>query len=386
MNILMFEMKNVCYNSYIYFTEALSEELVKQGHSVEIFSLSENNLDDLEQYVGQKFDALIDFNSDLPRALLDDDSYFLDKIDSPFFNILLDHPLYHHDSLKHKLQNYHVVCLDSNHKSYVEKYYPHIKSITVTPMTGGAAFEQEYIDWDHWENREYKLIFTGSYTSPQRIEKAILALPEFLQENVYTAIDIIKSDQSRTIESVVEELSEMEIYDYIKLDIPLHTQTLYLADAYIRTINRHNLIKELDKCKYPLHLFGTFWNEIDLKNAIIHKELPFNLTFTIFNKAQISANIMPNFKAGAHDRIFSSQLNGAASLTDTSSSLIKEYSQENIIFYKLEEMNELANIVNHHLDHPDSLKKIAQAGFEKANQSHTWTNICNIITESITNA
>ncbi len=382
----MFEMKNVCYNSYIYFTEALSEELVKQGHSVEIFSLSENNLDDLEQYVGQKFDALIDFNSDLPRALLDDDSYFLDKIDSPFFNILLDHPLYHHDSLKHKLQNYHVVCLDSNHKSYVEKYYPHIKSITVTPMTGGAAFEQEYIDWDHWENREYKLIFTGSYTSPQRIEKAILSLPEFLQENVYTAIDIIKSDQSRTIESVVEELSEMEIYDYIKLDIPLHTQTLYLADAYIRTINRHNLIKELDKCKYPLHLFGTFWNEIDLKNAIIHKELPFNLTFTIFNKAQISANIMPNFKAGAHDRIFSSQLNGAASLTDTSSSLIKEYSKENIIFYKLEEMNELANIVNHHLDHPNSLKKIAQAGFTKANQNHTWTNICNIITESITNA
>ncbi|MBR5635731.1 MAG: glycosyltransferase family 1 protein [Pseudobutyrivibrio sp.] len=376
MNFLIFEMKTVCYNSYLYFGDSLGNALTQLGHTVEYFKVDENQLDDLEQYVGMHYDAMFDFNSDLPRALMDDDTYFLDHVDAPFFDIILDHPLYHHDSLKHKISNFHVVCLDDNHKKYIQKYYPHIKSVTATPMTGELAFGKDQIDWDNFENRNYDILFSGTYTAPARLEKAINNMPAPVAETVYELIEMLKTDSTLTIEKAVDMLSETDIYDYINLDKPLHTQTFYLADAYVRCLNRKKLVKALDKCEHPLHLFGALWDELPLKHATIHKELPFNLTFTVFTKAKISVNIMPNFKAGSHDRVFSSQLNGAVTLTDPTILLEKEYqNNKNILFFDLKNIDEATFIVDESLKDLDKLKKIAQEGYEIASKNHTWTEI-----------
>ena len=48
MKILIFEMKTVCYNSYLYFGDALGAALTSLGHSVEYFKIDEDALDDLE--------------------------------------------------------------------------------------------------------------------------------------------------------------------------------------------------------------------------------------------------------------------------------------------------------------------------------------------------
>ena len=384
MRFLMFEMKTVCYNSYLYFADALSKSLSALGHEIEMYSSEAGDYDGLEAYMGQHFDAIIDFNSDLPRALLDDDSYFLNHIDCPFIDIILDHPLYHHDSLKHKLNNFHVICLDENHKNYILKYYPHIKSVSVTPMTGELAFGKELIDWENFDNREYDLLFSGTYTDPVRIERSIHAIPKFLQENVHHLIDMLLADSSLTIEQAVETMSESEIYDYIKSDVPLHTQSFYLADAYVRALNRKNLVKELDKCEHPLHLFGSLWDELELNHAILHREVPFNLSFTLFAKSKISINIMPNFKAGSHDRVFSAQLNGAVSLTDPTASLLKEYTDnKNILYYKLDDMNGLSEIIDTKLKAPEELLKIAQGGYDIAAKNHTWAKIADVVLKLI---
>ncbi len=384
MKFLFFEMKTVCYNSYLYFGDALAAQLKSLGHEVEFFRITDDNLEDLEKYVGCHFDAMIDFNSDLPRALMDDDSYFLDHVDSPFFDIILDHPLYHHDSIKHKLSNLHVICLDEYHKSYIEKYYPHIKSVHVTPMTGELAFAKDSIDWDNYENRPYDILFSGTYTDPTRIEAAIHKIPEFLADNVYTLIDMLLADNTLPIEIAVEQLSKQELYDYINSDLPLHTQSFYLADSYVRCLNRKTLIKELDKCHHNLHLYGSLWDELELKHATIHKEVPFNFSFTLFAKAKLSVNIMPNFKAGAHDRIFSSQLNGAAVLTDRTISLDNEYTDNtNILFFNLDEIEGLNQKVDSALDDIKQLKKIARAGNDIAVKNHTWANIANVLLSAI---
>jgi len=384
MKILFFEMKTVCYNSYLYFGDSLGRALENKGHTVDYFKVEEDNLDDLEKYIGQKYDAIVDFNSDLPRALMDDDSYFLDQIDGPFYDIILDHPLYHHDSLKHKLSNFHVICLDQNHKNYITKYYPHIKTVTVTPMTGELAFGKEKIDWDMFNNRNYDIVFSGTYTDPTRIERAIHKIPDFLAKNVHTLIDMMLADTKLTIEDAVLKLSENEIYDYINSDLPLHTQSFYLADAYVRCLTRKNLVLELDKCKHNVELYGAMWDELDLKHAKIHREIPFNLTFTIFAKTKLSVNIMPNFKAGAHDRIFSSQLNGAAVLTDSTDMINKEYKDsESILLFDLNNMDGLASKIDYILDKPDMLKKIAQAGHEIASKNHTWANIADILIKEL---
>ena len=384
MNFLIFEMKTVCYNSYLYFGDALGNALKEKGHTVEYFKVDEDKLDDLENYVGKSYDALIDFNSDLPRALMDDDSYFLDHVDAPFFDVILDHPLYHHDSLKHKLSNFHVVCLDAKHKAYIEKYYPHIKSVSVSPMTGELAFGQDSINWDMFIERPYDILLSGTYTDPTRLETAIHKLPDLIAANIHQLIDMMLDDSKLTIEDAVESLARNDIYDYINSDLPLHTQTFYLADAYVRCINRKNLVLNLDKCQHSFHIFGSLWEELDLKHAVIHREIPFNLTFTVFSKAKISVNIMPNFKAGSHDRVFSSQLNGAVALTDSTSLLRSEYTdKENILFYNLDDIPNVSNIVDSNLNDLNKLKKIAQGGYAIANANHTWANIADILLSNL---
>ena len=380
MKFLIFEMKTVCYNSYLYFGDSLGAALKKAGHDIEYFKVDEQSLDDLEQFVGKHFDAMIDFNSDLPRALMDDDSFFLDNVDAPFIDVILDHPLYHHDSLKNKLKNFNVVCLDAKHKDYILKYYPHIKSVSVTPMTGELAFGKDSLDWDKFEARPYDITFTGTYTDPIRIETAIKKLPNFLVENIKELIDMMQADSSLTIEDAVETLARNEIYDYINSDLPLHTQTFYLADTYVRCVNRKNLVLALDKCQHKLDLFGGLWEELELNHSTIHREIPFNLTFTIFAKSKLCVNIQPNFKAGCHDRVFSAQLNGAVSLTDPTTMLKSEYTDnENILFYNLDNIDAVTTKVDTALSNLDELKKIAQAGFDIASNNHTWDNIANII-------
>ena len=54
MKILIFEMKTVCYNSYLYFGDALGSALTALGHSVEYFKIDEDALDDLEKYLYEK--------------------------------------------------------------------------------------------------------------------------------------------------------------------------------------------------------------------------------------------------------------------------------------------------------------------------------------------
>ena len=356
----------------------------KLGCDVEYFKVDEQALDDLEQFIGRHYDGLIDFNSDLPRALMDDDSFFLDHVDAPFIDVILDHPLYHHDSLKNKLNNFHVVCLDSNHKDYILKYYPHIKSVTVTPMTGELAFGKDQISFDDFEDRPYDILFSGTYTDPIRIETAIKKLPDFLASNVKELIDMMQSDSRLTIEAAVETLAQNEIYDYINSDLPLHTQTFYLADTYVRCVNRKNLVLALDKCKHKLDLFGGLWEELDLKHATIHREIPFNLTFTVFSKSKLCVNIMPNFKAGSHDRVFSAQLNGAVSLTDPTTLLKKEYKDgENILFYELDDIDAVTAKTDAALLEPSALKKIAQMGYSIAAKNHTWDNIAKVILDSL---
>ncbi|MCR4694586.1 MAG: glycosyltransferase [Pseudobutyrivibrio sp.] len=384
MTFLFFEMKTVCYNSYLYFANALSDSLKAMGHSIEFFRMSDHSLEDLDMYVDKEFDAIIDFNSDLPRVIMDDNSYFLDHVSAPFFDFILDHPLYHHDSLKHKIKNFNVICLDSNHKNYIEKYYPHIKSVLVSHVTGELAFGKKDIDWESFNDRPYDLLFSGTYTDPMRIETAIHKIPDFMVETTHSLIDMLLKDPGLTIESAVEELANTEIYDYINSNLPLHTQSFYLADAYVRSLNRKNLVLALDKSGYDFHLFGSLWDELDLKHAKLHREVPFNLSFTLFAKAKISVNIMPNFKMGCHDRVFSSQLNGAISLTDPTASLLREYKDmESIVYFDLNNMDGILEKIDSCLGNYDKALKIAKNGHDIASHNHTWANIANSVIEFI---
>ena len=85
MKILLFVTRYLCYASNTAFAASLSNELKALGHEVEICNIMgrEDAGERVAGYVGKKFDAVIDFNSTLPRAKAGE-SAFLDEIVAPF--------------------------------------------------------------------------------------------------------------------------------------------------------------------------------------------------------------------------------------------------------------------------------------------------------------
>lgn len=371
--ILICELKSVCYNSYLYFAEKLGEQLHKNGWNVTYFRASEEPLEALERFVDMSFDAVLEFNSDLPKIKMDDDSYFLDHIHAPFYDVILDHPLYHHDMLKQKLSDFHVICLDENHRKYILKNYPHIKSADVVSMTGEEAPHVFPI-----QERSTDVLFCGTYTSPAEVWDAIGNCPSFLGKDIKELIEIMLADSSLSLEQAVEKLMP-ETDSLIAENFPLHMQAYFLADTYLRAYLREKLVRTLTNAGIPLTIYGCDWEkmpDIDTRCLSLHTNVPYPDTFRLMANAKITLNIMPLFKYGSHDRIPAAMLNKSVSVTDQSLLLKQRYTdKKDIVFYDLNNMELLPELLSSLLSDVPRMEAIAEAGYEHAKKNATWENL-----------
>lgn len=131
--ILFVHTRELCYYSGSYFLQQMQKEVAKLGIESQYFSLGQDP-SSLEGILGRHYDGVVDINSKLPYFVLEDDRRFLDVLDAPFYNYIVDHPLYHHPGLIFPLKDYHAIAIDHCHKSYMEKYYPHLQQVAFLPI------------------------------------------------------------------------------------------------------------------------------------------------------------------------------------------------------------------------------------------------------------
>lgn len=373
-SILIFKIKDVCYQSYFYFANALGKALSDLGFSVTYFDTTTEPLEEIDRLCGKTYRAMIDFNSMLPKLKLDSGDYLLDTINAPFYNILLDHPLYHHDLLKQMLRNYHVLCLDHNHVHYAKTCYPHLKSVSFFPMTGSIAVPSV-----PFEKREIPFLFTGSYTPPSRITDVIDTLPAFLKNDTMALIDLLQNRPDLTIEEATRELLADPFFDPDEPDelFPLQVQSFFLADTYQRALQREQTLSTWLREGIHVTICGSHWDEFPYtgKNLTLLPPRPFVDTFSLMQCSKIVGNLLPDFKAGVHDRVYSAMLNGAVSFTDSSTVLREEFTNEKEILYfswKSPAQTISGTSILDLLSDQEELSKIAQAGQKKAQKNHTW--------------
>ncbi len=372
-HFLIVARKSVCYDSYLYFSEALTKALTAAGHTAELFSAVNEPLEALEPLIGRSFDGIFDFNSELPRLKMEDGSYFLDQIDAPFYDIILDHPLYHHDTLKQTVSDFHVLCLDENHKNYIKAYYPHISSSHVFPMTGediapaDTAYPEKSID----------LFFSGTYTDYREVEASIHTCPAFLGNLTEKLISLIRKNPALTQEAaLLSLLPTLEEAEVIEETFPLHMQACFLCDTYLRAFKREELLLHLVKEKLPLTLCGNGWRKsplADFPQVTIIDDTSFCDTFSLFRQSKITLNLLPEFKNGTHDRIYSAMLNHSLCLTDASPMLTAQFHNgRELCFYDTQNSENLTNIIHMLLSDEKKLKEISQAGYFRAKENHSW--------------
>ncbi len=168
--ILFLSNGSICYDSTTYFIQCIGEELKAMGWEVMHIRLDKATQKDklcvlADEYDSQPFDYVFDINTKLDAVCDDSGRYCFDRLGKAVWHYILDHPFYHHDSLKVPLKNMNVICLDEMHKSLLMK--------PILILTAVLFFrllqKQAESGLKPYDMRDNDLIFTASYTDPDMV-------------------------------------------------------------------------------------------------------------------------------------------------------------------------------------------------------------------------
>lgn len=369
---LFVDAKKMCHNTLNFFVISVEKVLRQHGVQTELIAKISGDI------IHQQFDAFIGFNRPEPALQSDDGRFLLDILNIPFFNVIVDPPYYHYRSLKSHAEELHLIFVDKGHVKYCEKYYMPCKSIEMGYLLGPIGNRISY------EERTIDILFTGSCSNYDVIKADILSdkYPAEMQDVFLYLVDAgIKNPQKTTEELVLSYLYtstnqiEVDVFNFIMNRIGTW------AEFYLRGYYREKIIRLLVEAGLRITIAGTGWDRIFPEcpaNLTLLGEIDMLRTADLTANAKILLNVMPWFKDGLHDRIPTAMHNGAVCVTDSSSYIDEHFiSNENIVIYRLAELDSLPNKCKYLLDHPKEAGKIAQAGQHKAELEYTWEHFVN---------
>lgn len=360
-----------------FFAKELGKIFEEKGYSVFYFNLKEKQgeFSKLKRFIKTGKTVLVTFNyiglSEEALLYSAQYGYIWEQFEIPVYNIVVDHPLYYHSHLSKPVRRYYHIGIDRNHLAYVEKYYSDVKNCGFLPLAGTELTEEA-------EKRDISVLFAGNYQNPEKFKCYIERIDEEYTQFYYKIIDEILKNPKITLEEAarkfcIQEMGEISDKDFA--DVMAHMSFL---DLYVRNTKRGNVIRTLLEAGITVDVVGNGWETLKCghgENLKIHPQADTKTCLRLMKQAKIALNVMPEFKDGAHDRIFSSILNGAVSVSDTS-----QYLQEvlpegsGICYYNINELEKLPELIESLLRSPEQRQEIAGRGYPIVKEQHIWKN------------
>lgn len=376
--------------SFNYFTDEMNNELKKRGYETYIWDLQgisqnkEHSYEGMLQFCEKGVDIAICFD----RLGINEKEYiqFWDMLGCSVVNILMDPPFRFHPTMEHPPKKYIQFCPDTNHVTYTKKYFPNIEKVMFLPHAGTVQ-NRSLIPY---EERKYPLLFCGSYYNPEGYINEIYKLvgDTRLYDIYMNAAEDLFENKLKTLEqALMDTLLQFDM----QIDINFFKSLMRFAeplDWMVRMHNRELVIKKLLSSGFEVSVLGRGWNNFEVEKTqrlnILGDRIPFKETFNYMENAKINLNVMPCFKGGTHDRIFNSLLLKSVALTDTSTWLEENFTDEkDIAFYSIGELDKLPEKVNRLLDNDEMSKEIAKMGSIKVSEKFVWKNCVDTILEVV---
>lgn len=372
-SVLVFCSREICYLSGNFFANQIATAFEEIGYETEIceFFAGENELDNiLEPYIGKKYFLILDFNSLLPRMVMEDGTPYLDKLDGPFFDYILDHPLFHYNGLCCNVKNFQVIVLDEAQKRYVERYYPFVKQVFMLPLGATESICQLP------KNEECRILFPGTYDNPDEVYKIVQAAPEPLKSYMKELIEIRLTNPLIPMEDAFEKLLEEKAVETTDAVFALYMNSMYAVDAYVRDYFRKTVLDVLLREKIPVTVMGEGWGKYHYKEEkSLRREarMDFALSFERIAREQILLNVSPIFNRGMHDRIPAGMANHTVVLTDENPYLARKFKKdEEICFYSLEKEDTIVETACQLTQDAQWRQEIQQQAYAVFKKDHTW--------------
>lgn len=361
---------DVCYNILSVFAKEFGMALRRLGYLVEYFDLSKEDFTETYRLIGKSYQAVIGVQSYMFSAKLTHNRGFLhDKIYGPKYNFMLDHPSRVENHLKETPSALSLLTVDKNYAIYAQKTYS-VNAIFFPP--GGIC--TDFLP----QERIYDVTFIGSYFD--NFSFVMERFAEFDRKQRFLANRfwlILKKNPRLTAEDALTQA-----LDYYHISLPWSDfaklfHTFRDLVVYIATYYRVKVLKSFINAGIPVHVFGTSWKSCPLRthsNFIWHNtDLSTDECLHIWQQTKIALNTMTWHKCGITERILNSMLQKAVVLTERNPYMESAFSDGNdILFYDLDNLNELPALVQHILSNPKQLSAIAENGYGNALANHTW--------------
>ena len=319
-----------------------------------------------------------------------------ENYEMPCLNILVDHPLYFHGKLENPLPQMKIFCADRTHTIYMERFYPQIET-EFLPLAGNIllpeqgvfctedkadsrnneVFLQQEKNFIPYHERPYDVVFTGNYTSAEDIYRKWKELEWDYQRFYGEIMEDFISRPTVPLETMLEQHIRRELGEISEKELRKAMSGMAFLDICVRSYFRGELIKILTEGGVKVHAFGAGWERLPSGNPekLISSGRMVSSASCVkaIRAARISINIMPWFKDGAHDRVFTAMLQKTLSLTDGSRYLEEECEGgRQLVFYSLKDREKLPELVRNLLKNEQKAMEIAENGYKKAWLCHTW--------------
>ncbi|MCR5467651.1 MAG: glycosyltransferase [Lachnospiraceae bacterium] len=370
--ILLFSSRVLCYESNLVFIKSMSEALERLGRETEIIELDDDWENELMSIEGGRYEALIDFNSLLPRMENDDGSLYLDRFDAPFFNYIVDHPMYHHPGLIQKLKGYHVLTVDRCHEKYVRDNYSNIAGVSYLPLTGKTA--ESVPDF---KDRKHEITVMATMTDEESIFKDIRKFPKPYQKYIFDIADIIMSLPNELQEDIARKYMLENALDEENADFATFMNNICMADKLARYRRREAFFKELFKSGLPVTLIGNGWEstleKMKAKNVKYIGDVRFSVSYNAIANSKILVNLSPEFHGGVHDRVFSGMAAGCAVLTDDNPVVSETFADgKNVSLYDRADISDFMQKLHDLYENQSFAKDLGQNAVKHYKENDTW--------------
>ena len=300
-----------------------------------------------------------------------------DALDTLYISHMVDHPIYHL-SFYHETQiaNKLFLFADRQHIEFITHFFPELN--TGVLIQAGSAPIAESQSFDDWNKRDIDLLFVGTVHDFNQIRKKWLDYPAPLSTLFDETAHRILTHQALPIEKAFGEVLEERGYYPSKNLLYRFTAYFQEIDIYVRSYKRFHCLKALAESGFNIKCFTNapdILMPFNTHNCTIHPSVPMTDIFPLMGRSRIVLNTIPGYIDGAHERIFSSMLCGAVSLSDSTLYLRQRFTHgQDILFYDFQELDRMHQDLSKIMSVPETLFSIALSGQKKSAMNHTWKN------------
>lgn len=370
--VLVFSSREICYSSSNFFAHQLGAAFEELGYVADVceFAGTEGLDEKLEPLLEEQYRVIVDFNSMLPRMVMEDGIPYLDKLQGPFFDYIVDHPLFHYTGLTRGVKNLHAIVLDEAQREYVEQYYPKVTSVHMLPLGATEAI------YEGEKEQECRILFPGTYDCPDAVYEVVAAAPEPLKSMMKELIERRISEPLIPMEQAFREMLRGQGMELPAEQFALFMNSMYAVDAYVRDYFRKEALDTLLKKHIPVTVIGAGWEKYHYEDESCLKRergVPFGLSFERIAKSHILLNVAPIFNRGMHDRIPAGMANRSVVLTDGNPYLKSRFTDgRDMCFYSLSQMDTLVERAEGLISDGVERAEIAERAYLEFENNHTW--------------